>query len=215
MRSRTSTRRRGKADWVFRDDIFDQAGNNVDAGGTYTPWGSFVLLPGQATAQGHVLYDSANYRQYVRSIGNVPVPYGSWSRAEGRQARTLMVRGSFAVTPSNWALGSSYFFGARIVVCDQDEFGSPLLSALYTMWAAPLANELRPARWANGYHNKWEMYHIERFNDNNFTRNWRVFTRARARLRPNECLAFYTESATGSVNLTVNCRLSTLVVDEG
>lgn len=203
-----------RGDWVYRDDIRDDTGNLIDAGGTYTPYTSFVLQPGEAQSQGHILYDAANYRQFVRSTNNQFAVFGNWMRAEGARARCLRVKGSFAVTPSVWALGSSYFLGCRILVADQDETGAVLLPTNYNMWAPFVAGDLRPARWANGHENRWEMYHIERFNDNNSTREWKLNVPLRVRLKPSECLCFFTESATGSVNLTVNLRLSTYVVDE-
>jgi len=207
-------RARKKRDWVYRDDVLDAAGLPTDGGGTYTPWGSFVLTPSLLNAQIHILYDSAQYRGYATQLGNVPQAMGSWGRAEGRRAQTHYVRGSFSVTPSTWALGSVYFWGSRIIVAEQDAFGNAVLDATYSMWNPIATNSLRPARWANGHENKWEMYHIERFNDNNSTKNFRLFTRARAFLRPHECLCFYTETALGSVNVSVNLRLSTLVTDE-
>jgi len=209
--------RRPKADWVFRPNIADDAGNVIDAVGSYTPELSKTIVQTFTGAIGLVLYDSQNRIKDVVAQGFIPALFPRAARAEGHRARILRVVGLLAFTPSVWALGSSYFLGIRFGMFEQNSgTGQVVVPTNYHMWGnGSVAPDQTAARYANDGLWQVERRTIVRFNDNNSTLNVPFAFRVNRSLRPDQCYAVYIETASGSVNVTCNPTLRTLVSDEG
>lgn len=214
---RSSSPSRPKADWVYRGDVHDAAAGLIDTFGTYTPGGSFSQTPGIAAASVHWLYDSHNYRSFTAGQpGNLQFRMPSHWRAEGRNPLCLRVQGWIGIGPSTWALGSFYWLGIRFGVFTQNaQTGNAVFPVQYSMWSYPADDMLAPARFANDRSWFREFRHVEHFNDNSMRKNLRFNIKLRRRLKPNEGLGMYTETADGSVNINITTALRTLVVDEG
>lgn len=208
-------RTRRRADWVFRNDLFDIAGAPIDQSGSYVPERSKVITPAAVNGTVFWLYDSHNLQNYVEfgGVGAQPIAKGMWRRSEGRQAKVLRVRGEMSFTPSVWALGSSYFLGVRFGIFQQNaDSGLALLPVTYNIWGVAGFQDVdSPARYANDGAWQHQRMTIVRFNDNNATLNWTFNFAVNRSLRPNMGYGVYIETATGSVNLTVNSRLYSLV----
>lgn len=215
--ARPPGRRRAPADWVYRGDLYDGAGAPLDVSGTYVPDLSKGLIPGYLNGTVFWLYDSYNFTSDVETVGLGMAPKGRFRRAEGSNPKILRVRGSMSVTPSTWAVGSSYFLGIRFGRFRQDaNNGLAIFDANYNMWGPtnPTTQQmLMPARFANDRSWVLERYHIERFNDNNFSLNWRFNFPVNRTLKPDEGFGMYVETGFGSVNIQFNLRLSALVSD--
>lgn len=210
---------RVKADWVFRNDLYDVGGNAIDASGSYVPNVSKVLVPGFASGTVFWLYDSYNLDMQSEFAGGgaQPIAKGKWRRSEAANPKILRVSGEMSFTPSVWALGSSYFLGVRFGIFTQDAYtGLALFDQRYNLWGTTNVTEdqQQPARFANDRSWQHQRMTIVRFNDNNATLNWLFNFRVNRRLRPDEGYGVYVETAVGSVNLTVNNRLRTLVADD-
>jgi len=220
-KGRSFTRRKSRADWVFRNDglAFNVDGNAVftqDELGTYSPDAAVVTSP---SAIGLILYDSRNYLGTL-NFGGPAGLVGAMSlagRASARKARTHMVRGSVLVDTSSWAVNDELILGLRIGVFEQSPVnGSPQVDANYSMFdnlggasMAQFANQQRS--------NLWERRVVRAFSDSNQGGVFQIpiFARTPARLNDEECLALYVELDTGSVNMRFTSWLSTLVTDEG
>jgi len=217
FRGRRPTRgrsQRRKSDWVFRADIYDSAGAAVDSGGTFVPGAAWPLTAGVGNNQGHVLYDSANYRSYARTA-NFQATMPSWFRAEGRRPLISAVRGWIAWRPSTWAVGSIFQVAFRFGVYEQNPAGLLTTDPNYTLWLASSAYSADAARWANDRAWVKEYRRFASFNENNAYFTIPVFFRCRKTLRPDQCFGVVAESISGSSGLQIQYALSTLVADEG
>lgn len=219
-RRKTSTARRArrmKVDWVYRPHYRDDAGNIIDAGGTYEPNAGVSIAAGQTNGIGVVLYDSHNYMKQVVAIGgNAPTSAGHEARAEGRMARIIRVQGWMVVQPTVWAVGSSYRLGMRFGRFEQDpNSGSFLLSTSYTLWLSSANINFAPSVFANTRLWTREHRHAESFNDNSAQRNFRFNFKVGMRLKPDECYGIWLETISGSATLNAYFALRTLINDEG
>lgn len=218
FRRRSSTPRK-RADWVYRGDIHDEAGNPIDTFGTYVPQAGFTQAVGSANATIHWLYDSVNFRKFTATIaGNAPRAMPSSWRAEGGKPLLLRVQGWMSVLPVTWAAGSVVFLGMRFGTFEQSpNTGNAIFPTGYNMWDAT-GNDSQTANvWAN------EGRHVREFRRSwsfdigqtaarmNFTFNFGF----RRRLMPNEGFGIYTELATGTTSAAIVHAFRTLVVDEG
>lgn len=205
-----------RGDWVYRDNIFDEAGSPVDALGTYTPNLS-SLTAGIDNAHGKILYDSFNaIHQTAPLAGNIGLSWPRYGRAEGRNPTILAVQGVLLLQPSTWTLGSIFVIGIRFGKFEQDvTTRSLLVDNTYTLWAAPTDMTARPARWAND--RSWDREHRDQnqFATGNETVSWkyRFNFRTKRTLKPNECYAMYVETLAGSVTLNARYMFRTLVSD--
>lgn len=212
--------RRPVADWVFRNDLYDGAGAPIDVNGSYVPDQSKTIAPGFGAAPVFWLYDSYNFTSDIEALGLAGLAAkGRWRRPEASKPLIKRVRGEITFTPSVWALGSSYFMGVRFGIFTQDaNNGLVILDPNYNMWgvASPTTVQMQhPSRFANDKSWQHQRMHIERFNDNNSSLNWRFNFAVNRKLRPDQGYGVYVETAVGSVNVQINLRLMTLVSDEG
>jgi len=216
-RRRMSKTPRKRADWVYRSDIFDEAGALLDGKGTYTPRGTAVSA-GVANAVGKVLYDSHNRRSFVTmDAGNVLASLPAPARAEGGRAQMLAVQGQIIVIPSTWSIGSIVNMGFRIVELEADPIdGTASIDAAYTMMAVSAVNAQQCANFANDRDWDWEFRSNRSFETGATMGRWSIPVRfrTRRRLKPNNGYYLYVENA-GSVTTTIIPWLRTLVVDEG
>lgn len=215
-----SRRRRPKADWVYRSNVFDTAGGLVDDLGTYAP--QYQTLIANTSLAG-VLYDSHNFT--ANAIGGgipgggagVQRPIWSPARAEGGRAYVHRVEGTMFVTPSNWALGSQFQFGVRFGIFEQDPVvGALLLDPNYNMLTAGAAFVVQPALWANDRKWQHEFREHRTFTDNATIFRYRFRVTVRRSLMPNECYALYMENPAAETS-TISSKFwfRTLVSDEG
>jgi len=214
-RMRTAPRR-GRADWVYRPSVYDEAGIIQEDLGTYEP-ASATLTPGPTTAFGKVLYDSHNRLTYVADVAGVGLPYTRAGRAEGRNPLILRVQGVLHIQPTTWAVGNSYDICYRIMANEQSAVdGFMSLDTAYSAFdvIGPPMNS--PAVFANSKFLIHEKRVFHAFSGGNDTerKTIRFDVRMRRSLSPNFALFLYMESATGSVNVRHRRWLRTLVVDE-
>jgi len=216
-RRRMTKTPRKRADWVYRPDIFDEAGALLDGKGTYTPRATSVSA-GIANAVGKVLYDSHNRRSFATmDAGNVISSLPSYARAEGARAQMLAVKGQIVVVPSTWSAGSIVTLGFRIVELEADPIdGTASIDAAYSMMATSNVNAQQVANFANDRDWDWETRSYRSFETGATMGRWviPVSFRTRRRLKPNNGYYLYIENA-GSVSCSIIPWLRTLVVDEG
>lgn len=215
-------RRRPKADWVYRDNIYSTAGPD-ELLGSYTPRGTSILA-GPAQAAGKILYDSKGYINPSRQgTTGVTHPVSAAARSEGSKARILMVEGVVFVTPSTWVLGSQMLAGFRFGVFEQSPVtGNIQVDANYSMWSEQLDVTANPAIWADRPHSL-ERRLFRRFAGGNELTAWTLAVRFRVNrtLMPNQCFGMYVENSDSSgglgssVTFIIQPWLRTLVVDEG
>lgn len=201
---------------MYRMNMRDAAGALIDDLGTYDP-AIMLLIPGVATANAAVLYDSHNrIADTMPTGGGVPTMPRA-ARAEGSRAKIIAVEGQMIYAPSVWALGSSFRMGMRFGMFEQDAAsGAFLIDPAYSMWittgGTPMLN---PATWANDrqwqHERRWGMS----FGDNGQVFNARFRFKVNRSLQPNFCYGIFLESFAGSVNMTYQLWLRTLVADEG
>lgn len=207
-----------KADWVYRPNIYDDAGSPFDTFGTYSPWPT-VLTSGQNNAEGLILYDSHNYLNKVVSFGNIPIPFANAARAEGSRAKVIAVEGHMTVVPSAWAVGTVFQLGMRFGIFEQDAVGGfVLVDTNYNMFFQTALTQLHPAVHANTRLWQREFRRREDFIENRGSFTYRFRFRVNRFLNPNQCYAIYLESSTtnpSSVNLSLTPWFRTLVADEG
>lgn len=219
-----SPRKRERADWVYRDNVYQAAGP-FDLLGTYTPRGT-TIAAGRIGAAGKILYDSKSYiNTTTQGTVGLPLPVSGASRAEGSKAKILAVEGMIFFTPSTWALGSTLLAGFRIGIFEQSPIsGNIQVDAQYAMWSEDLDVSSNPAIWANRPFS-WERRVFKRFTVGNEQVAWGlpVSFRTKRTLAPSQCFALYVEGADASQGLTgassvtfvIQPWLRTLVVDEG
>lgn len=225
-RSRTlskAPRRRPRADWVYRDNMWDAAGAMVNGLGTYTSQATAFNAVGMNEALGKILYDSRNF--LVQMTGAIPLVgavMGMSARAEGAKPLILAVQGDILLQTNTWVLGDALHCGFRIGVFEQDpDTGNILVDDQYSLFNATTDVQDNPARAANDQKAIWEARLFAGVGgDNNNRFRVRVRVRTRRRLTSSQCLAVYCENAGGSgiyssVHSTVGFRLRTLVADEG
>lgn len=210
-----------KADWVFRDNVYDESGAQTGALGSYMNLGT-TLAPGVGNAFGRILYDSHNHiKSGISTLGGDFRPFGSQGRAEGGQATILATRGHISIRPSAWALGANLVVGFRIGVFEQDAgTGLILVDPTYSMFTSGANISLAASAWANSRQWVWERRFYTTFSDNAQVYNMNVRIKCRRRLKPNECWALFAEAnnqagTIGSVTSTVTTWLKSLVSDEG
>lgn len=220
-RMATPPRRRRRADWVYRGNVWLADGSVGDARGSYHSV-STAVPTGAANASGKILYDSINYLQ--ESVGIVPIgaQLHRAGRAEGRRPLCHRVQGHVIVQPQTWALGSQLNVAQAIIISAQDaNSGAPLVEAAFSLWDSVAGD---PQSQPNVYANWTGVLHVQRlsttFSDNASFFRFRWNHRVNRRLNSNECLWLYTEasaqsgtSASVNVNIVPWCR--TLVSDEG
>lgn len=216
---RSSTRKRVRADWVYRSADFDVSTSTNQwelasyAAGVYKTFAA-------GSSDMCILYDSQNYLNANAGNGVDQFILNRSARAEGRKARTLAVSGYMAFQASTWTLGSEIRMAMRIGVFEQNaDDGSIAVIPDYNMLNGAVASNADTAAvFANDRRgNLWEHYHFMHFATGNeqSLRVLRVRTAAKAYLAPNECLAMYMENQAGSVGLRYWTALRTLVADEG
>lgn len=209
--------RRPKADWVYRNCIYDDAGALQEGLGSYDP-AVTTLTPGPITASGKVLYDSNNRLAYVADVAGVGLPYVRNMRAEGRNPLCLRVQGVVLIQPTTWAIGNAYNLCMRLMVNEQSAIDSAMtLDTAYSAFQVIGSPMNTPATWANSKNLIAEKRIFHAFSGGNDTERkairWDV--RFRRSLKSNEALFLYSETETASVNLRMFFWLRTLVVDEG
>lgn len=208
---------RKRADWVYRPDIFDEAGALIDGKGTYSPRSTSVSS-GIANAVGKVLYDSHNRLSAVTAdAGNVMLQLPRVARAEGSRAQILAVSGQIVVIPSTWSVGTIVTLGFRISEFEQSPLdGTASLDAGYSMLAVTNVQADVAAVWANDRSWDWETRNYRSFETGATPARWviPVRFRCRRRLKPNMGYFLYMENS-GTVSVNVIPWLRTLVVDEG
>lgn len=214
MRARTS-RRRSRADWVYRAVLVDGTGALIDSNATYYPDGFLSVPPGIANSVGLILYDSFNRTKQLTNLGATPIVMGRYFRAEGRNPRIHRVQGDFFVTPSTWALGSIFAIGMRIAVLRQSAAtGAILLPTAYNMWGGGTnLPDTLAAHFANIPHVA-DFHRIVAFNDNSNVTRIPINVPVRRSLKADECLALYVEGRVGSVTMNVTPTLRSLVSDD-
>lgn len=202
-------------DWVYRDHIRDEAGAIVQFTGSYAREVS-TLDPGPSNALAKVLYDSHNRLAYVSDFGGVGLPINRAGRAEGRNARMARVQGMVTWTVGTWALGSTYNICMRIVAMDQDPvdgFAAPVggYSAFNNLGVIAT-----PATFANDHNLLWERRFARNFSTANDSERQNMFINVPVKRTLNaiQGLFFYMETEAGSVRLSPQCWLRTLVSDE-
>lgn len=210
-----SARRAPRGDWTYRGILFDGAGAIVEAFGAYNP-ALAPVVAGTAGANIAILYDSYNYTQHA-IIG--PVVYPRHARAEGRNPLVKRVRGSLIVTPSTWALGSTFALGIRFGVFEQlPDTGGIFLDTEYNMWSFASNVADAPANWANRRDWVKEVRFRQDFLENKTSWTLHFNFPVNRRLLPHQCFAAYFEtsgSQPASVTINIQRWLSALVVDEG
>lgn len=209
------------ADWVYRDNVYDDAGATIENLGSYvnTPT---ALTPGVANALVKSLYDSHNYMKgVVAPSAGTPFVFGSAARAEAHRPLILGVEGQVIIRPSTWALGDNIVLGARVAIFEQDAGnGVALLDPTYTMFNTTPNVSINPANWANDRTWIWERRMYETFLENRAVFRLFLRLRFRRRLLPHQALFLYLETnnqggTTGSVNVQVTPWVRSLVADEG
>lgn len=225
-RSRHVRRRRHAflpADWVYRDNVFDEAGALVNAGASYSNT-EVSIAAGAPATRVQILYDSHNYmKQGVQLAAGAMVPFGSQGRAEGGRATILGYEGMVAMRPSTWAAGSAIRLGFRVGVWEQDaDLGLVLVDPVYSMWGNFANTALNASAWANNREWVEERRIYKTFASANDQALFCTYfrRRCRRRLRPHKCFAIWGEvnNAAGTVGgVTTLCTywLRTLVSDEG
>lgn len=214
-------RKRQRFDWVYRDDIYDDAGALFETGGTYTSTTNSIP-PGVDASAAKILYDSSNYiGRMVGAGGVVPAYFGSAARAEGRKPYIKWCQGFFTWRPSTWALGSVSALGVRIAKFEQDPItGQILVTPTYTMWSRTNLTGDNPSNHANSHRHFLDRRLVRGFSDNAaiWTTQWSV--PIRTTLQPHECLAIFFESAgnpnppiTSVTNILAGLYARTLVSD--
>jgi len=220
-RAKGSRRSKPRADWVYRDHMYDEAGALINSQGTYNNLPT-VLAPAPANALGKILYDSKSFMKHAAgSTPFVPLVMAGSARAEGKRAQIMAVQGMISIRPSTWALGSNLVVGIRFGVFEQDPgTGGILVDPSYSMFASFANVALSAANWANDGQWDRERRVYVTFSDNSQVYNHYFFFRTRRFLKGHECYAVYLEAnnqsgTTGSVNSNVTLWLRTLVSDEG
>lgn len=203
-------------DWVYRGNLHDVGGLLIDDMGSYAANES-ILVAGIPTANVHQLYDSHNFTantvagQFDAPRVRVMAP----GRAEGRRAFIKHVQGMIILRPSTWAVGSSFRYGVRFGIFEQDAgSGGILIDPAYTMWVDPITNSTKTNVWANDRKWQHERRLVQTFDDNDQLWMLRFSFRVGRSLNPNESYAAFSESAAGSVNLFEQFWFRTLLEDE-
>lgn len=211
---RAFTGRRPRPDWVYRSNAIRSDGT-ADLLGTYK-WPTFSVTSGKANASILMLYDSQNYlRQPVNTLtGSFFLAQSG--RAEGAKPLCLRVQGQIYSRPSTWALGNVLAYGLRILVVEQDpETGLGTIDADFGMWQPTVAG--KEGTWRNPQQIVWEKRYWRSYSSNETSPSLilPIDVRMRRRLKSNEALALYMETADTSVTAVFQMWLRTLVVDEG
>lgn len=216
MPKRGKARSGPKADWVYRPNLRDEAGSLIDDLGTYDPVVQ-TLLAADPNANAAVLYDSHNRQMNTVTFGAVPFQFPRMARAEGGRAKIIRVQGQHIVTPSTWALGSTYRLGIRFGIFEQDPAsGAFLIDPSYGLWVAAGDVQLGAAAWANDRKWQHEMRYGTAFSpDRPQMWNFRFNFSVNRRLMPNECYGMFYSTFGGSVTTIHQMWYRTLVADEG
>lgn len=210
-------RARRSFDWVYRPDIWDESGNQVDSRGTYSPIIKSLTV-GPSNALGLILYDSEERLTAgaAWTANNAPRQLIRAARAEGRRPFIKMVTGQFYVEPSAWAAGNVVALGMRIGIFEQtSDTGAIGIQSTYNMWSQTAANPWQPANFANDRKSRlWETRVMKTFNAST-ANSWVIPIRASINrtLGPEECLAIYLEGESTSVNMRLQSWLRTLIAD--
>lgn len=211
-------RKRRPADWVYRPDVRDNAGNLYDALGSYTVTAK-SLAAGAANAQVGVLYDSFNYMSQGIGATNVAaVTTTRAGRAEGRNPLIHRVEGTVFIIPSGWSAGTFFRMGFRFGRWTQTpDTGALFIDPEYSMYGGAVADAKDTvAQFANDREWQHERRTMEHFtNDRPLSFVQRFRFRVNRSLNPMQCYALYMESESGSVTCNVILYLRTLVSDEG
>lgn len=221
------TKRRRRADWVYRGPGVDidapgvLTGPDTDLASYHAVQTTFSV--GVSNARFLVLYDSHDrlntLQNYVAGAAAAYVAVGAEARAEGRRARILATEGHIIMVPDTWAIGSTMSYGWRLGAFEQDpDTGLASLDADYSMFVNAAADpRIGPAKFADT--KTWVREHHARrvFSTTNdqAIENIHFRWKGMRTLRANEAWGLYLEGQTG-VDFRIHatwCR--TLVSDEG
>lgn len=183
-----------------------------------------TLNTGIANVLAHILYDSKNRMAHLIGASTTAPPNLTMlpgaARAEGRLPFCMRVQGRIEVEASTWAVGNTLGGGIRLGVFEQDaETGLLSLPADYSMFVtAGNAPYRDPATWANEKRlNLWEKRYRKDYSDGSANRLIVLeFNRKiRVALQSHECLAFFHEAPSTSVDARAIVWCRTWVRDEG
>lgn len=217
---RFSRRKSRPRDWVYRGAVFDAAAGIIDDLSTYTPF-TKTLAAGVAAANAAVLYDSHNYVASTVAGGpfdSVRQRVTAPARAEASRAFIHRTEGVIILTPSTWTAGTSFRYGVRFGIFEQDAgVGAFLIDPLYSMWGGGSLYTAHPDVWANDRRWQHERRFAQTFSTSNDQAMWTLRFRVSVRrsLNPNECYGIFSETTAGSATLLEQMWFRTLVSDEG
>lgn len=220
-RRRPMRRRRERADWVYRPDLFDQIGAQIESLGTYTPV-SKTVGKGVENLSNFVLYDSQNRLSGMLNISPVTrdaLPRAA--RAEGRGPLVLGCDGFVDLTTTTWGIGNILHFGLRAVVIEQDPAsGFAFIAPTYSMWQQSTFNADQIAIWRNSGNIAHEVRFVRQFSTGAEQQRWMVpfRFRTRRRLKPYQAFMLLVEFADyglSSVGGVIRPFIRTLVSDAG
>lgn len=215
------TRRRPRADWVYRPDLYDTSGGLLDGLGTYTG-SSKSVGKGIENLSNFILYDSQNRLAGIANTApNQWVQYPRAMRAEGKGPLILGCSGHIMASSTTWGIGNEFHLGLRAVVVEQDTAsGNIYVAPTYSMWNISTFAPDQPAVFANSGNIAHEVRFSRRFSTGSEVSLFRIpFTfRTRRRLKPYQCFALiveYTDYGLNVVGGGVRMWIRTLVSDEG
>lgn len=200
-RSRGGSRRRRRADWVYRNDVIGEDNNINSYGGWQTSNTVRPMAVGIENAAATILYDSPNFIRVLNGADIVAGVIGAdWvlSQAaritEKHRPSVKAVEGEIFWAPDTWSSGARVLFKGRLGWFEQDpDSGQVLLESFYDIWDGQPDTV---AAWANdtlSHIHDWTMAQHSLAGDAGtavVNQNRRVFWRG-SRRQPSEshCLA--------------------------